>query len=94
VTARLMEQFYAALAEGNSVGAALARAQAAIRSNPATSAPFYWAGFLLVGDDQTAVALTRRSGPDARRTVAALLLLLAGLVVGVGRSRRRERNSP
>jgi len=93
VAERLMERFYSALAEGRGAGAALAQAQADIRDDPATAAPFYWAGFILIGDGQTTVALARRAGPDARRTMAALLLLLAALLVGVRRA-RRDRNTP
>ena len=48
-TARLMERFYTALAAGRSEAEALAEAQRAGLSNPATSHPFYWAGFTLSG---------------------------------------------
>ena len=48
-TARLMERFYTDLAAGQTATDALADAQRTIASNPATSHPFYWAGFTLSG---------------------------------------------
>ena len=49
-TAVLMEQFYDRLAAGEPVSSALRGAQLAVRANPRTSHPFYWAGFAVVGD--------------------------------------------
>jgi CHAT domain-containing protein len=46
-TAQLMEQFHIRLAAGRPAVAALAEAQRAMQRNPATSAPFYWAGFVI-----------------------------------------------
>jgi tetratricopeptide (TPR) repeat protein len=85
VTAGMMERFYAALADGHTCGSALSLAQAAVRRNPRTAAPFYWAGFILVGDDRTALALRRR--PDVGVAIAAttMLLALAGLAIGLRR---------
>lgn len=51
VTAYFMERFYLSLSEGRSAGEALVDAQQAVRSNPGTESPVYWAGFVLVGDD-------------------------------------------
>jgi CHAT domain-containing protein/Tfp pilus assembly protein PilF len=48
-TARLMERFYLALAEGRSEAEALALAQRAAARDATTAHPFYWAGFALVG---------------------------------------------
>ena len=48
-TAALMERFYAELATGIAPRLALARAQRTLRRERATSHPFYWAGFVLVG---------------------------------------------
>jgi len=47
-TARLMSQFYKRLREGRSEAEALAVAQRAALREPASSHPFYWAGFTLV----------------------------------------------
>ena len=47
-TALFMERFYRhLLIDRNSAAEALARAQAATRQDPATSHPYYWAGFVL-----------------------------------------------
>ncbi|HET6462771.1 MAG TPA: CHAT domain-containing protein, partial [Candidatus Krumholzibacteria bacterium] len=50
ITAVLMSSFYDGLAAGQSVDAALRGAQLAVRANPKTSHPFYWAGFAVMGD--------------------------------------------
>jgi len=50
-TARLMEDFYRGLLrEGLTPGAALRRAQLALRQHPRWGQPYYWAPFLLQGD--------------------------------------------
>jgi CHAT domain-containing protein len=48
-TARLMGRLHAPLHEGDSELAALSRAQRETLRNPATSGPFFWAGFVNVG---------------------------------------------
>lgn len=48
-TAAFMERFYERLTAGERPGAALAAAQRAIRDTPATSHPFFWAGFVISG---------------------------------------------
>jgi len=47
-TARLMTHFYQQLGAGRSEAEALALAQRAALREPASSHPFYWAGFTLV----------------------------------------------
>jgi CHAT domain-containing protein len=47
-TKTLMVAFYDGLGKGLSVEEALQGAQAALAGNPATSHPFYWAGFMAV----------------------------------------------
>ncbi|HET9315734.1 MAG TPA: CHAT domain-containing protein [Vicinamibacteria bacterium] len=49
-TADLMGRFYRHLVAGRSKAEALRRAQAELRRRPATSAPYFWAAFTLVGD--------------------------------------------
>jgi CHAT domain-containing protein len=49
-TAALMEQFYGYMARGESLPDALAQAQRQLLSDPDTAHPFFWAGFLLVGE--------------------------------------------
>jgi CHAT domain-containing protein len=48
-TALLMERFYAEYQSGSPPAAALAAAQRALLSVPATSHPYHWAGFELIG---------------------------------------------
>ena len=48
-TADLMGSFYQALASGEHARSALAAAQRQMLLDPATASPFYWAGFVLVG---------------------------------------------
>ena len=47
-TAKLMTGLYAALQQGATVEAALQQAQQSLLADPATSHPFYWAGFIAV----------------------------------------------
>lgn len=50
-TATLMEEFYrATVRDGLSAASALRRAQEAIASRPFWKSPYYWAGFVLIGD--------------------------------------------
>jgi len=83
-TAALMERFYADLAAGKSAAAALAAAQAALRADPRTAHPFFWAGFVLIGDGEAGLPLAPRSflarrGPQLLAGLAALLLLSVAL---------------
>lgn len=50
---QLVETFYRSLDGGARYTEALRTAQAEVRRNPATSDPFYWAAFVLVGDGAT-----------------------------------------
>ena len=59
-TAEFMRRFYAALARGGAAGAALQQAQREMRAIPEWSAPRFWAGFVVLGDPGTKVALSRR----------------------------------
>jgi tetratricopeptide (TPR) repeat protein len=87
-TATLMGLFYDELARGRTVAAALGRAQSVVRSQPVTSHPFYWAGFVVVGDGNTIVPLRPRSRWSRFWPVAALL---PALVLGGFLLRRRVR---
>jgi CHAT domain-containing protein len=50
-TAELMERFYAGIwRNGLTPAQALRAAQLSLRADPATAAPYYWAGFVLQGD--------------------------------------------
>jgi CHAT domain-containing protein len=48
-TAAFMERFYENLADNDSPERALAKAQRAMRTAPATAHPFFWAGFVVIG---------------------------------------------
>jgi hypothetical protein len=56
-------RFYEGLAEGRTADAALRGAQRALRDDPATRAPFYWAAFVLIGDGDVRVPISRRRSP-------------------------------
>ena len=76
VTLRIMEGFYEGLADCLPVSEALAAAQARIRSRVETSHPFFWAGFVVVGDGEITIPIERR-----RRTWLPWLPLLALVLV-------------
>lgn len=57
---RFTRLFYGALEKGRTAGQALGDARKAIAADPATSAPWYWAGFVLIGDPNLTVKLPRR----------------------------------
>lgn len=78
-TAALMERFYAELAAGRSAAAALAGAQAALRTRESTAHPFFWAGVVLVGDGEAGLPLRQR--PFLARHGLRLLAGLAGLLL-------------
>ncbi len=71
VTEVLMREFYRALASGKPAAAALQKAQERVRQARETRHPYYWAGFVLLGDGATTLPLTptrfwHRTGKDAR----------------------------
>ncbi len=86
-TRDLVDRFYKELAAGKAVGPALQSAQMAIRSQPQTSHPHYWAGFIVVGDpDLVAVPLIAPAGlPRA----GWWILALGGILVLGEQIRRR-----
>ena len=75
-TADLMERFYDGLADGKTVAAALRAAQLEARKEKPH--PFYWAGFVVIGDGDMTARLEPRSAA-ARYGVAALLLTAVGV---------------
>jgi CHAT domain-containing protein len=92
-TASLMEAFYDHLAAGETVAAALRQAQLEVRGRTATAHPFYWAGFVVVGEGDVRVALRehdRRSRVLLAGGIAAALVLTCGALV----ARRRRAIGP
>lgn len=76
-TQRLVTSFYESLARGRTAGAALVEAQRLVRGRVSTQHPFYWAGFVVVGDPDVTVPLrARRHWPAAAIALVPLLLLL------------------
>lgn len=80
VTADLMARFYEGLADGMPIAAALRQAQLAIGALPESSHPFYWAGFVVVGDAGVSVDLERR--PSGGLPSTLLVILLCVIIVG------------
>ncbi len=92
ITERLMRVFYSSLAKGVPVGEALRASQMTIRSDPRTSHPFYWAGFILVGEDRAVIPIERER---ISRAAALLLIVLAAVMATLGRAFwKRGRLSP
>ena len=93
-TERLMDAFYSELGRGATIAAALRAAQAVVRADPTTRHPFYWAGFVAIGEADARPALVRRSLVRALlpaligALVAAILLLAAQSM-----ARRRPRST-
>ncbi len=92
VAATLMKDFYAGLARGETVAHALRHAQLRVAHRSATASPFYWAGYLLIGDGDARVALERRFPVGG--ALASMAAALALLGVGWGWSRHAKRAAP
>jgi CHAT domain-containing protein/tetratricopeptide (TPR) repeat protein len=89
-TAHLMEAYYDALAGGATAAAALRSAQEVVRRVPRTRHPFYWAGFVLIGDGGVRAAL--KSKPQWLWPLAAAGGVVLGAAV-LAMRRRRSRDS-
>lgn len=87
-TAALMLEFYAALSRGRSAAEALREAQLALRSAPETRHPFFWAGFVLIGDGGVRVPIERRR-PPAPWLAVPILAAAAAAGWSLRRARRR-----
>jgi hypothetical protein len=89
-TARLMGCFYRELAGGSPAATALTRAQRALQARARTRHPFYWAGFVLVGDGDMSINLSRKN-TGWRRLAAAAAGGAAIVIALLGRDRDRSR---
>lgn len=78
VAPRFMRRFYAHLAEGAPVAAALAQAQSDLRHEPRWRHPYHWAGYVVIGDGGQVIRPRRRL--VAPRTLAAVGLILLGVL--------------
>ncbi len=81
VTARLIARFYAELSRGATAAAALRAAQTAVRRDPATEHPFYWAGFVLCGEGSVTVPLS--PAPSRASRLVAFAVLAAAVLATV-----------
>jgi CHAT domain-containing protein len=94
-TAELVDRFYAGLARGLPVAAALREAQLAQSSDPYANAR-NWAGFVVAGDPLARVQFTPATAVSAGRLAAATVGLLGLAVLVLWRARRNpsERRAP
>ncbi len=93
LTAALMEKFYLSLDAGLPVVAALQKAQIAIRSRRQTHHPFYWAGFVAVGDGNVIIQLeSKRAGVfySFLMALAAVVAVLVGVVFWLRRKKLKK----
>jgi CHAT domain-containing protein/Tfp pilus assembly protein PilF len=84
-TADLMERLYAHLADGEPVAHALRMAQLDLRAE--RSHPFFWAGFVVIGDGDVSIRLEERGASHRYWVLLAALIVVAiiGWVVTRGR---------
>jgi hypothetical protein len=61
-TERFVDHFYSSLAEGATVTTALYAARKKLRSEPETAHPFFWSGFVLIGDGDIRLSLEEKRG--------------------------------
>jgi hypothetical protein len=90
-TARFVDAFYAELARGRTAGGALGAARAELARTRRLAHPFYWAGFVLVGDADVRVPLHRRPLPVVLPWAVGGMALLAAVALLRGRARRRSK---
>jgi len=81
VTARLVRLFYRELAAGGTVAQALRLSQDKLRSDPETAHPFYWAGFVPIGEGAVRFPLEKRARYHYWVAVAVIGLVLATVLV-------------
>jgi CHAT domain-containing protein len=84
-TSEFMQKFYASIRRGESIDIALQRAKLDfIRAGGRTSAPFYWASFIVSGQARTAI----RVPPPASRTLPLAAALTGVLALALWYYRR------
>jgi CHAT domain-containing protein/tetratricopeptide (TPR) repeat protein len=90
VTQRLILDFYRGLARGLSAAEALRAAQKGLRGRAGTADPFFWAGFVVVGEGGTRVLLAARP-PSPLGPAVYLAGGAAAILIVVAWRRRRPR---
>jgi CHAT domain-containing protein len=76
VTADVMKRFYRGLEKGETVAAALRQAQLDTQAKEETAHPFYWAGFVVVGEGNTTIDLERKPSEPRKLFVAVLAVVV------------------
>jgi CHAT domain-containing protein len=92
-TARLMESFYRALARGAPAAVALREAQLALRHEERTRHPYYWAGFILLGDGNVQVRISEKRVLRPLERIFVMGVLAGILALGLGSWRRFRRRA-
>ena len=87
-TAQLMGVFYRELARGQTADQALRIAQEGVRMAPETGHPYYWAGFVLLGDGATRLPLRARA--LSPHNLALVLLVVSGFAASIVIARARR----
>jgi len=77
-TASLMAEFYTYLSNGETAAKSLRLAQRRMMDDPRTRHPFYWAGFVVVGEGNVSIPLIRKS-PERLFGALSILCLIAAL---------------
>jgi CHAT domain-containing protein len=86
-TARLVSRFYRELEKGRPAAAALQTAKQGLRADATTAHPFFWAGFVLVGDGSRSVPLTPRDDIWPQALLGLFTVFLLAIVVLLRRRR-------
>jgi len=81
VTVDLMRAFYRSLSRGAGTARALQDARRVIASRAGTRDPFYWAGFIVVGEPGTTLAINPRNSPSGMLVVIGIVVVLAILAL-------------
>ncbi|MBD3219742.1 CHAT domain-containing protein [bacterium] len=88
-----VRRFYRELAAGRTVSASARAARLAVARGVATTHPFAWAGYVVVGDGDVTVDLARRSdGTDRGRRLPIETLVVVGTIVAAVLALRRRRH--
>ncbi len=75
-TAYFVKFFYQALARGETCAQALLSAQSDLKSHPETEHPYYWAGFVIIGEGDLKPELSRKPGMLLPASGFAVLMIV------------------
>jgi len=88
-TTRFVRRFYEGLARGDDSGEALKQARLALAADRGTSDPWYWAGFVLVGEPGQRLALAGRTSTRPLAISFGLFVLVLGGLMAFARKPER-----